>query len=62
MSEQEAYFDLTNNNIKSKLMTHKLLIRCIKKQIEKSWMYGTVNEQTIKLSELISKAIPVKSI
>ena len=31
----------------------------IKKQIEKSWMYGTVNEQTIKLSELISKAVPV---
>ncbi|MBS3926248.1 MAG: aspartate aminotransferase family protein [Nitrosarchaeum sp.] len=31
----------------------------VKKQIEKSWMYGTVNEQTIKLSELISKAVPV---
>ena len=31
----------------------------IKKQIEKSWMYGTVNEQTILLSELISKAVPV---
>ena len=31
----------------------------LKKQIEKSWMYGTVNEQTIKLSEIISKAIPV---
>lgn len=31
----------------------------LKKQIEKSWMYGTVNEQTIKLSELISKAVPV---
>ena len=31
----------------------------LKKQIEKSWMYGTVNEQTIKLSELISKAIPI---
>ncbi len=31
----------------------------LKKQIEKSWMYGTVNEQTILLSELISKAIPV---
>ena len=24
-----------------------------------SWMYGTVNEQTIKLSEIISKAVPV---
>ncbi|GKS67712.1 aspartate aminotransferase family protein [Nitrosarchaeum sp.] len=31
----------------------------IRKQIEKSWMYGTVNEQTIKLSELISKAVSV---
>ena len=31
----------------------------LKKQIEKSWMYGTVNEQTIKLSELISKAVPI---
>jgi len=31
----------------------------VKKQIEKSWMYGTVNEQTIKLSELISKVVPV---
>jgi glutamate-1-semialdehyde 2,1-aminomutase len=31
----------------------------LKKQIEKSWMYGTVNEQTILLSEIISKAVPV---
>ncbi|MCV0366819.1 MAG: aminotransferase class III-fold pyridoxal phosphate-dependent enzyme [Nitrosopumilus sp.] len=31
----------------------------LKKQIEKSWMYGTVNMQTILLSELISKAVPV---
>ncbi|AJW70619.1 Glutamate-1-semialdehyde 2,1-aminomutase 2 [Nitrosopumilus adriaticus] len=31
----------------------------IKKQIEKSWMYGTVNEQTVSLSEIISKAVPV---
>ncbi|WP_148680321.1 aspartate aminotransferase family protein [Nitrosopumilus maritimus] len=31
----------------------------LQKQIEKSWMYGTVNEQTIQLSELISKAVPV---
>ena len=36
-----------------------MLKESIKKQIEKSWMYGTVNEQTIKLSELISKAVPV---
>lgn len=31
----------------------------LKKQIEKGWMYGTVNEQTILLSELIAKAVPV---
>ena len=31
----------------------------LKKQIEKSWMYGTVNEQTIRLSEIISKSVPV---
>ena len=31
----------------------------LKKQVEKSWMYGTVNEQTIKLSEIISKSVPV---
>ena len=31
----------------------------LKRQIEKSWMYGTVNEQTIQLSEIISKAVPV---
>jgi len=31
----------------------------LRKQIEKSWMYGTVNEQTIRLSEIISKAVPV---
>lgn len=28
-------------------------------QISQSWMYGTVNEQTIRLSELIAKAVPV---
>lgn len=31
----------------------------LKKQIEKGWMYGTVNEQTVKLSEMIANAIPV---
>jgi len=38
---------------------HKSVKDSLKKQIEKSWMYGTVNEQTIQLSELISKAVPV---
>lgn len=37
----------------------KIIKDSLKKQIEKGWMYGTVNEQTIKLSELISKAVPV---
>ncbi|QDI89747.1 aminotransferase class III-fold pyridoxal phosphate-dependent enzyme [Candidatus Nitrosopumilus sp. SW] len=37
----------------------KTVKESLQKQIEKSWMYGTVNEQTIKLSELISKAVPV---
>ena len=31
----------------------------LQQQIAKSWMYGTVNEQTIKLSELISKTVSV---
>ena len=38
---------------------HKDVKSSLKKQIEKSWMYGTVNEQTMKLSELISKAVPI---
>ena len=33
--------------------------KALEGQIKKSWMYGTVNEQTIKLSEIISKAVPV---
>lgn len=33
--------------------------RSLKKQIDKSWMYGTVNEQTVLLSEIISRAVPV---
>ncbi len=37
----------------------KKVKEALQKQIEKSWMYGTVNEQTIKLSEIISKAVPV---
>ncbi|MFQ5498010.1 MAG: aspartate aminotransferase family protein [Nitrosopumilus sp.] len=37
----------------------KKVKNALRKQIEKSWMYGTVNEQTISLSELISKAVPV---
>ena len=60
--------DVDNNKYTDYWMGHWSLIfghgkknikDALQKQIEKSWMYGTVNEQTIKLSELISKAIPV---
>ena len=56
--------DVDNNKYADYWMGHWSLIlghgpknvkESLKKQIEKSWMYGTVNEQTIKLSELISK-------
>ncbi len=60
--------DVDNNKYVDYWMGHWSLILghgpknvkdALKKQIEKSWMYGTVNEQTILLSELISKAVPV---
>ncbi|HEY5736134.1 MAG TPA: aminotransferase class III-fold pyridoxal phosphate-dependent enzyme [Nitrosopumilus sp.] len=60
--------DVDNNKYTDYWMGHWSLIlghgqknvkESLKKQIEKSWMYGTVNEQTVKLSELISKAVPV---
>ena len=60
--------DVDNNKFVDYWMGHWSLIlghgpkkikASLKKQIDKSWMYGTVNEQTIKLSELISKAVPV---
>ncbi|NQV39042.1 MAG: aminotransferase class III-fold pyridoxal phosphate-dependent enzyme [Nitrosopumilus sp.] len=60
--------DVDNNKYTDYWMGHWSLIlghapskvkESLKKQIEKSWMYGTVNEQTILLSELISKAVPV---
>lgn len=60
--------DVDNNKYTDYWMGHWSLILghgpkqvkdAVKKQIEKSWMYGTVNEQTIKLSELIAKAVPV---
>ncbi len=60
--------DVDNNKYTDYWMGHWSLIlghgnkdvkNSLRKQIEKSWMYGTVNEQTVKLSELISKAVPV---
>lgn len=60
--------DVDNNKYTDYWMGHWSLIlghapdkvkSSLSKQIEKGWMYGTVNEQTIQLSELISKAVPV---
>lgn len=60
--------DVDNNKFTDYWMGHWSLIlghgpkkvkESLKKQIEKNWMYGTVNEQTVLLSELISKAVPV---
>ncbi|MCV0430285.1 aminotransferase class III-fold pyridoxal phosphate-dependent enzyme [Nitrosopumilus sp.] len=60
--------DMDNNKYTDYWMGHWSLIfghgqknvkESLQKQMEKSWMYGTVNEQTIRLSELISKAVPV---
>ncbi|NND87506.1 MAG: aminotransferase class III-fold pyridoxal phosphate-dependent enzyme [Nitrosopumilus sp.] len=60
--------DVDNNKYTDYWMGHWSLIlghgqknvkESLKKQIEKSWMYGTVNEQTVLLSELISKNVPV---
>lgn len=67
-SDGKNLIDVDNNKFTDYWMGHWSLIlghgpkgvkESLKKQIEKSWMYGTVNEQTIKLSELISKAVPV---
>lgn len=60
--------DVDNNRYTDYWMGHWSLIlghspskvkQELKKQIENGWMYGTVNKQTIHLSELISKAVPV---
>ena len=67
-SSGKNLIDVDNNQYADYWMGHWSLILghgpktikdSLKKQIEKSWMYGTVNEQTIKISELISKAVPV---
>ena len=67
-SSGKNLIDVDNNKYTDYWMGHWSLIlghgpskvkEALQKQIEKSWMYGTVNEQTIKLSELISKAVPV---
>ncbi|MDH3278446.1 MAG: aminotransferase class III-fold pyridoxal phosphate-dependent enzyme [Nitrosopumilus sp.] len=67
-SKGKNLIDVDDNKYTDYWMGHWSLIlghgpkkvkEALKKQIEKSWMYGTVNEQTIKLSEIISKAVPV---
>ena len=37
----------------------KNIVNDAKKQINNGWMYGTVNKNSIELSEKISKAVPV---
>ena len=67
-SSGNKLIDVDNNKYVDYWMGHWSLIlghgpnkvkEALSKQIGKSWMYGTVNEQTIKLSEIISKAVPV---
>jgi len=67
-SKGTKLYDVDNNKYTDYWIGHWSLILghgpkkvkdSLKKQIEKSWMYGTVNEQTIKLSEIISKSVPV---
>ena len=67
-SKGKNLIDVDSNKYTDYWMGHWSLIlghapdqikQSLKKQIGKGWMYGTVNEQTIKLSELVSKAVPV---
>ena len=67
-SDEKNLVDVDDNKYTDYWMGHWSLIlghgpkkikQSLIKQIEKSWMYGTVNEQTINLSEMISKAVPV---
>jgi len=60
--------DVDNNKYTDYWMGHWSLILghsskpvrdSLRGQIENGWMYGTVNEQTVILSEMISKAVPV---
>jgi glutamate-1-semialdehyde 2,1-aminomutase len=67
-SSGKSLIDVDDNKYTDYWMGHWSLIlghgpknvkNALQDQIKKSWMYGTVNEQTIKLSEIISKAVPV---
>jgi glutamate-1-semialdehyde 2,1-aminomutase len=67
-SSGKSLIDVDDNKYTDYWMGHWSLIlghgpknvkNALQDQIKKSWMYGTVNEQTIKLSDMISKAVPV---
>jgi len=67
-SQGKSLIDVDENKYTDYWMGHWSLIlghgpkkvkESLSSQIKNGWMYGTVNEQTIKLSELISKAVPV---
>lgn len=67
-SQGKNLIDVDNNKYTDYWMGHWSLIlghapkkikESLSSQIKEGWMYGTVNEQTIKLSELISKAVPI---
>ncbi|WP_420545660.1 aspartate aminotransferase family protein [Nitrosopumilus sp.] len=66
-SKGKSLVDVDNNKYTDYWIGHwslilghgpKVVKESLQKQINKSWMYGTVNKQTIELSELISKAVP----
>ena len=67
-SKGKSLVDVDNNKYTDYWIGHwslilghgpKVVKDSLQKQINKSWMYGTVNKQTIELSELISKSVPV---
>jgi glutamate-1-semialdehyde 2,1-aminomutase len=67
-SSGKNLIDVDNNKYTDYWMGHwalilghapKIVKDALRKQIDNGWMYGTVNEQTIRLSELISKVVPV---
>ena len=67
-SSGKNLIDVDNNKYTDYWMGHWALILghapktvkdALRKQIDNGWMYGTVNEQTIRLSDLITKVVPV---
>ena len=67
-AKNKSIVDIDDNKYVDYWMGHWSLIlghapnvvkEAIRKQLDSDWMYGTVNEITIKLSEIIQKAVPV---